>query len=177
MIKGVFTANLFTIIAVLGLVPAFGQQNGIPENLRVPAGNRLFLHVYAKGVQIYRCEQNRNDTNSYTWIFVAPAADLFTDANYKTFAGKHYAGPVWELSDSSKVIGKKLQQTDPADSNAIPWLLLSASSGSGSGALSSTTFIQRVNTKGGKPGPIPADKAHAGSRIEVPYTAEYLFYR
>lgn len=155
----------------------FAQQANLPANLGVPAGNRLFLHLYAKGVQIYRCMQDKNDTTKYVWTFVAPDADLFTAADYKILTGKHYAGPVWESSDGSKVTGKKLQQANAPDAVSIPWLLLSAANVSDSGVFSSTTFIQRVNTQGGSAPPIPADKVKPGTEVDVRYTAEYLFYR
>jgi Protein of unknown function (DUF3455) len=155
----------------------FAQQVALPAILNVPAGNRLFLHVYAKGVQIYRYMQDKNDTTKYVWAFIAPDAELFTAADYKISTGKHYAGPVWESSDGSKVTGKKLQQANAPDAVSIPWLLLSAANVSGSGVFSSTTFIQRVNTQGGNAPPIPADKVKPGTEVDVQYTAEYLFYR
>jgi len=162
---------------VLWMIGVFAQQVALPANLDVPAGNRLFLHVYAKGVQIYRCMQDKNDTSKYVWTFVAPSADLFTAPDYTAAAGKHYTGPTWEATDGSKVTGKKLQQADSPDTSAIPWLLLSAAEVSASGIFSGTTFIQRLNTHGGKAPPAPARGAHPGEEIRIPYTAEYLFYR
>ena len=171
--------KLFIIITglVFWTIGMSAQQLTLPGNLDVPAGNRLFLHVYAKGVQIYRCTQDKNDTNRYVWTFVAPDADLFTSADYKTATGKHYAGPAWEGSDGSKVTGKKLQQADAPEAGAIPWLLLSAAEVSGSGIFSGTTFIQRVNTHGGASPPVTAGRQHVGQEIDIQYTAEYLFYR
>ena len=161
---------------VLWTIGVFAQQVSLPVNLNVPAGNRLSCHVYARGVQIYRCMQDKNDTSKYVWTFVAPAADLFTAPDYTTATGKHYAGPTWEGTDGSKVIGKKLQQADAADTAAVPWLLLSAGSVTGSGTFSGTTYIQRINTHGGKL-PVVAADSYLGEEIKVPYTAEYLFYR
>ena len=161
----------------LWTIGVFAQQITLPATLDVPSGNRLFLHGYAKGVQIYRCTQDKNDTSVYVWTFVAPAADLFTAADYKTAIGKHYAGPAWEATDGSKVTGKKLQQADSPDTSSIPWLLLSAAEVSGSGIFSGTTFILRINTHGGKAPPASARGSHPGEEIRIPYTAEYLFYR
>jgi hypothetical protein len=162
---------------VLWTIGVFAQQVTVPANLDVSADNRLSCHVYARGVQIYRCMQDKNDTSKYVWTFVAPAADLFIAADYKTATGKHYGGPTWEAADGSKVTGKKLQQADSPDTSAIPWLLLSAVEVSGSGIFSGTTFIQRINTHGGKAPAASAPGAHPGEEIRVPYTAEYLFYR
>jgi hypothetical protein len=54
-------------------------------------------------------------------------------------------------------------------------LLLEAVSTTGPGIYSSVTFVQRVNTTGGL---IPAYPGLViGQVVEVPYTAEYYFYR
>lgn len=54
-------------------------------------------------------------------------------------------------------------------------LLLRAVSTEGPGILEQTTYIQRVNTVGGK-SPTTAGTT-AGQVARVPYTAEYFFYR
>jgi len=45
----------------------------------------------------------------------------------------------------------------------------------GPGIFADTTFIQRVNTVGGKAP--SADGAFVGQVARVPYTADYFFYR
>ena len=66
------------------------------------------------------------------------------------------------------------------DATAIPWLLLSAKGtpGADGDRLAGTTFIQRIATTGGL---IPAaDECHAGTAgtvDEVPYTADYHFWK
>ncbi len=57
---------------------------------------------------------------------------------------------------------------------AIPWLILKAVP-SEKGVLSQAVFIQRIRTKGGKV-LIRAEKLRIGQILEVPYTAEYLFF-
>jgi hypothetical protein len=167
---------LMAALLVLALA-SNGQVPIIPPNLKVPAGNELFSRVYAKGFQIYRCTQDKSDSNHFSWVFIAPAADLYTHAKYTHPVGKHYAGPTWESTDGSKVVGVKLQQADAPDPNAIPWLLLRSASTTGSGIFTTVTFIQRLNTTGGKVPSAMADRAHLGQEVQVPYTAEYLFYR
>jgi len=61
------------------------------------------------------------------------------------------------------------------DTTAIPWLLLEAVSTSGPGIYNSVTYIQRANTKGGLPPAGPG--SFIGETVQVPYTAEYYFYR
>jgi len=130
-------------------------------------GGRVAFHVYALGVQIYRW-------NGTSWAFVAPWARLFADAEYHAEVGVHYAGPTWESNSGGKVIASRLESCAP-DPTAIPWLLLQTVSTEGSGIFDRVTSIQRVNTAGGLP---PADPgAYIGAEEEVPYTAEYYFYR
>lgn len=163
-------------LTMAGYQPA-GKDPEVPSNLKVPAGNKLIFHVFAKGVQIYRCTQDMADTNRFSWIFVAPDADLYAHAGKSRPVGRHYAGPTWESADGSKVVGLKLQQADSPDPGAIPWLLLRSASGSGSGILGKVTFIQRVHTSGGKAPATTANRAHKGQEVCVAYTAEYFFYR
>ena len=85
----------------------------------------------------------------------------------------HYAGPRWRALDGSITLGTVVERV-PKD-GTIPWLLLYADEVDGAGMVSDTTFIQRLNTTGGKAptymGP------YDGYWIGVPYTAEYYFYR
>jgi hypothetical protein len=75
-------------------------------------GGRVAFHVYALGVQIYRW-------NGASWVFVAPAARLFADAEYHAEVGIHYAGPTWESRSGGKVIASRLEGCMP-DPTAIP---------------------------------------------------------
>jgi hypothetical protein len=60
------------------------------------------------------------------------------------------------------------------DPNAIHWLRLVAVGSEGPGFFAKTTFIQRVNTTGGR---APAQAGAPDEVVGVPYTAEYVFYR
>ena len=139
---------------------------GACQNLQVEDGKVAF-HVYAEGVQIYRW-------NGTSWVFVAPEASLFADADGNGLVGTHYAGPTWESVSGGKVAGTVLERCTP-DANAIPWLLLAAVNPDGPGIFHRVTFIQRVNTTGGLAPSAPGTVT--GELAEVPYTAEYFFYR
>jgi hypothetical protein len=178
MIKSSFVIGSMMLTLGLGMSLVATAQNAVvTASLAVPAGNQLFLHLYAKGIQAYRCVQDQKDTTRFSWLFVEPDADLYADADYKLTKGRHYKGPTWESTDGSKVVGKKLQQTDAPELAAVPWLLLGATSVTGSGTFSGTTFIQRINTHSGQAPPFAADRQHLGQEVDVQYTAEYLFYR
>lgn len=145
----------------------------VPDSLNVPAGNQLKYHVYAKGVQIYRCTPGPNNTT--TWVFVAPEANLYANAGFTGLVGTHYAGPRWESNSGSIVRGAVDRAAPSPDPNSIPWLLLHAVSSSGPGIYDGVTFIQRVNTVGGK-APAITGSSEPGTEIRIPYTAEYYFY-
>ena len=137
----------------------------VPANLQ-PANESLAQVVPARGVQIYECRDAK-------WVFVAPQADLFD--RYGKKIGTHYAGPVWEAADGSKVVGAVKARSDAPQAGAIPWLLLSTKSVAGEGAFSKVSSIQRVSTTGGV---APAgDCAEAGAKARVPYTADYYFFK
>ena len=135
--------------------------------LQVPPGNRLSLHVLGVGVQIYRW-------NGAGWAFVAPQAVLFADASEGAVVGIHFGGPTWEGVDGSEVVGAVLQSCTP-DPSAIPWLLLGAGSTEGPGVFDRVTYIQRLNTVGGKAPAVPG--TFVGQVARVPYTSDYFFYR
>jgi hypothetical protein len=88
--------------------------------------------------------------------------------------GIHYAGPTWESNSGSKVVAAVRERCTP-DPDAIPWLLLKATSAQGPGLFGGVTYIQRVNTEGGLAPAEPGDVV--GEEVRVPYTAGYYFYR
>ena len=108
------------------------------------------------------------------WTFVAPEATLYADAGHHGVIGTHYAGPTWESASGSTVVGEVEKRCTP-DPDAIPWLRLKAKTSEGPGIFDGVTYIQRVNTVGGKAPAEPGD--YEGEEVRVPYAAEYYFYR
>jgi hypothetical protein len=137
------------------------------QDLQVQAGAKLSFHAFGEGVQIYRWDGT-------SWVFVAPQAVLFADAALGRIVGIHFGGPTWESVDASEVVGALVESCTP-DADAIPWLLLKAASTRGPGIFGGVTFIQRLNTVGGKAP--DAAGAFPGQVVRVPYTADYFFYR
>jgi hypothetical protein len=174
-IKGIIATLVLVGIAgaTTASMPTAPVKNGpelpspLCDRLRVGEGNKLQSQVFADGVQIYKW-------NGTSWVLVEPAATLFANAGYDGKVGKHYAGPTWESNSGSKVVGARMYGCSP-DPNSIAWLLLEAVSTSGPGIYSSVTYIQRVNTKGGLPPSAPG--SYVGETVQIPYTAEYYFYR
>ena len=147
----------------------------VPTRIKVEAGNKVFLVGHAVGVQIYSCNVT---TSGYAWGLVAPRANLYDDSGKLIIT--HFGGPTWQAKDGSKVVGQRVDGVT-VDSTAIPWLLLSApskSAGSDGDRLVATTFIQRIATTGGLNPPAgDCNAATAGARREVPYTADYYFWK
>jgi hypothetical protein len=144
----------------------------VPQAIQVPSGNVPFLLGHATGTQNYTCQ--RSSTGSgFAWTFVEPEATLVNDSGKQIMT--HYAGPTWETKDGSTVVGARVDGVTVSTS-AIPWLLLRATSTT-PGQLTTTTYIQRVNTTGGLAPTGGCNGAHLGDALNVPYTADYYFYK
>lgn len=167
--------GMVLVALVAGSAPSWAETIPlVPENLRPPATEVVSLETVATGVQIYECSASKEAPTRFEWTFKAPEADLFDMAGNKI--AKHYAGPTWESNDGSKVVGEVKAKDNGPDPNAIPWLLLSAKSTSGTGVFSRVKSIQRVHTGGGKAPTDACSPEQAGKVTRVGYKATYNFY-
>ena len=147
----------------------------VPERIQVEAGHKPFLLAHAVGVQIYACSATPNGPK---WALVAPRADLYGDNGM--LLATHFGGPTWQARDGSWV---KAQRVDgvTVDPTAIPWLLLKATvkaAGPDGDRLAGTTYIQRLATTGGlEPAAAECDADVVGTEREIPYTADYRFWK
>src|SRR6266487_4823787 len=143
----------------------------VPSKIEVHDGNKVFLVGHGVGVQIYSC----NPTPSgFVWGFVAPRANLYDDHGKLIIT--HFGGPTWQAKDGSMVVGHA-EASITVDPTAIAWLRLSAASTT-PGRLGNTTFIQRIATVGGlAPPAAECNATTAGAVAEVPYTADYFFWK
>ena len=170
------------VVVVLGLLMAAQGQAPlrpeVPESLKAPAGEEVVLAAHATGTQIYVCQQGSDQ--KYGWGFKAPEAEL-TDTSGKKII-HHSAGPTWKHVDESEVKAKVVAKQDAPkveapNPQAIPWLLLSATSHSGEGILSRVTSIQRIHTEGGvAPEAKYCEGSSSGKEVGVVYAADYYFY-
>ena len=75
----------------------------------------------------------------------------------------------------------RVEASVTVDATAIPWLRLSAAStaaGTDGDRLVDTTYIQRIATTGGlAPPATECTAATAGTVAEIPYTADYCFWK
>jgi len=163
------TASALALLLASGLAVQAGNDNRAPEvpfQIAVPPGHKVHFHGFGVGVQIYTW-------NGTDWGSAVPEAVLFHGENGVVVI--HSAGPTWESNSGSKVVGALPPLAVIVDTNAIPWLRLSAVSPEGPGIFARTTFIQRVNTTGGKAPSVAGTVI--GQVARVPYTADYFFYR
>ena len=169
-IVAVAVASQLTAVAQAG-----PDEPIVPPEIAVEDGHKVFLVGHAVGVQIYTC--NATAGGGYRWSFVGPRAELYDD-NGKLIT-THFGGPTWQATDGSRAAGT-LVRPAPVDPSAIPWLLLSAKGtpGADGDRLAGTTFIQRIATTGGLIPPAEeCDAGTVGTENEVPYTADYYFWK
>jgi Protein of unknown function (DUF3455) len=143
------------------------------------------------------------DASGFAWVLFTPQATLFTDNDKQVIT--HFFSPnpfenntnpgvmaegmiraTWQDSrDTSTVWAAAIASSSDAAfvaPDAIPWLLLDvlgAQDGPTDGhRLTSTSFIQRLNTTGGiAPLTGCALSIDVGKKASVPYTADYFFYK
>jgi uncharacterized protein DUF3455 len=173
-----------------------------PAEITPPEGNTAFAVGHAFGTQGYICLPTSTGGTSWTIFNARPEATLFA----KVFGQDvqiitHFLSPdnspekvaraTWQSSfDTSKVWAQKAHGitagSDAAscpNTGAIDCLLLQSTGTqpgpTGGKFLTKTTFIQRLNTRGGS---APADNAgclsagDVGHQLLVPYTADYFFF-
>ena len=139
----------------------------VPDDIVVDTTtNKVHFHGFGVGFQIYTW-------NGTSWGTAVPDATLFDEDG--NVVADHFAGPSWRSNSGSLVVGKLPPKAVIVDRSAIPWLRLEPLITEGPGVFAATTFIQRVNTTGGK-APLE-DGTFVGQVAKVPYTADYFFYR
>jgi Protein of unknown function (DUF3455) len=147
----------------------------VPAAIEVPRGHKVFLVAHAVGVQIYRCTAT---PSGFGWSFVAPRADLYNDRGKRL--GTHFAGPTWQSRDAGTVVAGRVAGVT-VDPSAIDWLLLAATAtapGGDGDRLAATAYIQRTATTGGlAPPATDCNATTTGTQAEVPYTADYHFWK
>jgi hypothetical protein len=154
--------------------PAPRSTVQVPDKLKPGANETLAVIAHAKGVQIYECRARKDQTGSYEWAFVAPEADLFDAGGNRI--GRHYAGPHWESTDGSKIVGTVKERAEAPVADAIPWLLLTTKSDGPDGSFSKVTSVQRVNTVGGMAPKAGCSQTTVGTTERIHYTADYIFF-
>jgi uncharacterized protein DUF3455 len=157
----------------------------IPPALAVPAGAALAEQYHGVGTQIYTCTPSGSAGGAagsgadagaitYSWVLKGPDAKLYDASGAQV--GTHGIGPEWTSSDGSVVNATKVEQVNSTVPGAVAWLLLRASSTTGTGVFSNITYVQRLNTTGGAAPATGCDSSTSGTDTSISYTADYYFY-
>jgi hypothetical protein len=165
-----FPKSTFLALLLLSgsLMSKTAAETPLPGAIAAP-GETVVLSLHAEGAQVYECKAGAD--GKLGWAFREPIATLLADG--KT-VGRHYAGPSWEHSDGSAVVGKVAASAPGAAANDIAWLKLDVVSSRGSGVLTGVTTVQRIHTQGGK---FEGACETAGAFKSIPYSADYVFLR
>jgi Protein of unknown function (DUF3455) len=163
-----FKPAVACLLLLAALIRPAAAADPLPDAIAAP-GETIVLSVHAEGAQVYECKAGTD--GKLAWAFREPIATLLSEG--KTI-GRHYAGPNWELADSSAVVGKVLGNAPGATAGDIAWLKLDVTAHRGSGVLTPVTTVQRINTHGGK---LEGSCEKAGEFRSAPYSAEYVFLK
>jgi len=145
-----------------------GELKDLPKEIAVP-GASVIATVKATGAQIYACSKNAK--GALEWTFREPIASLFQDG--KTI-GRHFVGPTWEFSDSTRVTGKAAGKIPGKTTKDAPWLKLAIADPVNSGPAAGATTILRIDTAGGA---LEGACTQEGELHAEPYAATYVFVK
>jgi hypothetical protein len=173
-----------------------------PKDITPEVGNTPFLEGHAVGTQGYTCLPSTTGAPSWTVNSPRPEATLFVtffgqpvqiithftsinaNPNDPTKPVPLSGNATWQSSlDTSKVWAVATGHIDAGshpscpNSGAIPCLLLQSVGNqegpTGGKLFATTTFVQRLNTKGGA---APTTACTVGQTQLQPYTADYVFF-
>jgi uncharacterized protein DUF3455 len=156
----------------------------IPDGIAAPPGTTLKLKLHGLGAQVYTCTAQAASADggadaaatTYAWVLKGPDAKLYDQDN--TQQGTHTVGPTWTSTDTSSILGAKLNGVNAPAAGSIQWLLLKVAShaGSGTGVFANVTYVQRLNTSAGVAPATGCDAAHVNTDTSAAYSADYSFY-
>ncbi|WP_413284240.1 DUF3455 domain-containing protein [Vibrio sp. MA40-2] len=168
------TTSTLMVIASQSYAGMF-SQDGLPSEVRVPAGHEVSMYTMAKGNITWECKVDNMDDQQAKWAFAGPRAVLSDNK------GNHlvsYFGPpaTWESLDGSSITGKQLA-VSPSEKGSIPMQLVKANESVRPGALKDVTYVQRINLSGGAAPETGCNVDKLGHKVVVNYSGEYLFWK
>src|SRR2546427_11549782 len=108
----------FAVFCLSTSILTASAQTPLPDAIAAP-GETIVLTFHAEGAQVYECKAGAD--GKLAWAFREPIATLLLDG--KT-VGRHYAGPNWEHTDGSAVVGKVVANAPGKSAGDIAWLKL-----------------------------------------------------
>ena len=167
----------------------------VPPGLEVDPGNEVFLLGRGVGTQNYVCSPcdptTANCPLGVAFTLFTPQATLFDDFGDQLTT--HFSSPnpveggiirvTWQDSRDTSRVWASLIKAVTVREDSIPWVKLNVKdtgtqAGPTGDRLTKPTFIQRVNTVGGKaPATGCLSSTDLGRQAFIPYTADYFFYK
>jgi hypothetical protein len=181
-------------MAVACALPAAAQAQtitppSVPPGLEVPEGNEAFRVGHAFGTQNYVCLPV-DSIGHVAFTLFTPEATLLGEQDEQLTT--HFFSPnpdeggvvraTWEDSVDTSFVWARAVAQATVDPKAITWVKLETAGTdvgpTGGDTLAKTTFVQRVNTRGGlAPATGCSLPTDIGSKRFVPYKADYFFYK
>jgi uncharacterized protein DUF3455 len=174
------TAALFSLLLLAACagnpVSRPFDQASLPPAVQVPAGHKVSIVLAGNGEMAYECRLLGAGTGRYGWVLVRPDTKLLDGGGKQV--GRYFGTPAtWDYWAGSRVTGTEVATAPSGDGN-LPFQLVKADPATGSpGALTGTTYIQRVNIRGGAAPAEPCEWINAGQPRMMKYNADYVFYR
>ncbi len=151
------------------------DQSMLPAAVQVPAGNKVAMETVGVGEITYECRTKAGAAGQFEWVFVGPEAKLMDRGGKQV--GRYYGPPAtWESMDGSQLTATQVAVA-PGSAGAIPLQLVKANPATGTGAMTGTTYVQRVATQGGVAPAAACGQANLGAKQVVQYQADYIFYK
>ncbi|MDO9359888.1 MAG: DUF3455 domain-containing protein [Polaromonas sp.] len=150
------------------------QQQGLPADVRVPAGHQAVLEARASGELQYECQAIKRAPFEYAWLPRDRSIELRDGSNSAIVLSR--SGRSWVHRDGSQLAVREFVEVDNGP-HSLPFQRARVEPSTLSGALHNISYIQRINTVGGLPSVRNCSSAELGMRVQVPYEAEYVFWR
>lgn len=170
------TALMMTACSTVKPPPKEYSQDRLDDQIQVPPGNVVALETTAVGLLNYECRPNPANAGAIGWVLMRPEAEL-RDRTGKVVGA--YVGPpaTWTHTDGSTVVGTQIALAPRTGATNIPNQLSKGTPGAAPGALQAITYIQRIRTKGGQDLSKACTQTEAGSKLTLPYQADYIFWK
>ena len=158
----------------MNLTQYLTQQPTLPLDIRVPAGHLAVLEARGIGELQYECQAVNRAPFQYAWLPRDRSIELRDSANNRIVLARSARN--WLHRDGSELSVKEFIEVNNGDPN-LPLQRARVEPGNQPGALHNISYIQRIRTLGGLPSTRNCSSAELGMRVNVPYEADYVFWR
>ena len=139
--------SLLSACSSVGTMGVGFSQDGLPDPIKVPGGNKVAWETVGSGDITYEFRDKAGVPGQTEWVFVGPKAVLKDRSGMQV--GTYFGPPAtWAALDGSKVTATQLAVA-PAGAGNLPYQLVKANPATGQGAMTGVSYIQRVALKGG----------------------------